>query len=61
MKKPLLLDGDVATKLITAVAMHGISEDECTKALLQVKDECAKYNHQMRVQVFDRESGMAPL
>jgi hypothetical protein len=60
-KKPLLIDVDVATKLITVVVMRDKSEAECTKALLQVKNEYALYNHQMKMQVFDRESGIVPL
>jgi hypothetical protein len=59
-KKPLLLNVDVATKLLTGVSMRGKDEDECTNALLQVKAEYAIHGRKMQTQVFDRESGMIP-
>jgi hypothetical protein len=60
IKRPMLINVDVATKLITGVSMRGRNEDECTNALLQVKAEYAIHGHKLRVQVFDRESGMIP-
>jgi hypothetical protein len=60
IKKPLLLNVDVATKLLTGVSMRGKDEDECTNALLQVKAEYAIHGRKMQTQIFDRESGMIP-
>jgi hypothetical protein len=59
-KKPLLLNVDVATKLLTGVSMQRRDELECTNALLQVKAEYAIYGRKMQTQIFDRESGMIP-
>jgi hypothetical protein len=53
IKKPILINVDVATKLITAVAMKSKSKDECTAALLQVKAEYQLYGRTMSMQVFD--------
>jgi hypothetical protein len=39
VKKPMLINVDVATKLITGVSLRGRNKDECTNALLQVKAE----------------------
>ena len=60
-KKPLLLDVDVATKMITAVSMPNKTSEECTAALLQVKAEYAIHGRVMLKQVFDRESGIIHL
>jgi hypothetical protein len=58
IKKSVLINVDVATKLITAVAMKNKSKEECTAALLQVKAECLLYGHAMSMVIFDREMGM---
>jgi hypothetical protein len=60
IKRPMLINVDVATKLITGVSMRGRNEDECTNAILQVKAEYAIHGRKMQVHVFDRESGMIP-
>jgi hypothetical protein len=59
-KKPILINVDVATKLITGVSMRGKDKDECTNAILQVKAEYAIHRCKMQTQVFDRQSGMIP-
>jgi hypothetical protein len=48
VKKPMLINVDVATRLITGVSMRGRNEDKCTNAILQVKAEYAIHGRKCR-------------
>ncbi len=59
-KKPLLVHVDVCTKLITGVPLQNRTEEECTKAMLQIKSEYEIKGRTMKNLVFDREPGIVP-
>jgi hypothetical protein len=58
VKKPLLVHVDVCTKLITGVPLQNRTEEECTKAVLQIKSEYEIEGQTMKQLVFDREPGI---
>ena len=60
VKKPMLVHVDVCTKLITGVPLQNRTEDECTKAVLQIKSEYQIDGRTMKQLVFDREPGIVP-
>lgn len=61
IKKPLLLHVDVYIKMITGLPLSNKSEEDCTKALLDIKADYQLKGRMMKQLVFDREPGIVPL
>lgn len=59
-KQPLMIHVDVCTKLITGIPLKNKSEEECAKALLDVKAEYQMCGQKMMQLIFDREPGIMP-
>jgi hypothetical protein len=60
IKKPLMIHVDVCTKLITGLSLKNKSEEECTKAILDIKADYQMKGRHMKQLVFDREPGIIP-
>jgi hypothetical protein len=60
VKKPLLVHVNVCMKLITGVPLQNRTEEECTKAVLQIKSEYEIDSCTMKQLVFDHEPGIVP-
>jgi hypothetical protein len=54
-KKPLLVHMDVNTKLITGLMLSNKTQDECTKAILNIRNNYLSKGQVMKTLVFDRE------
>ena len=61
VKKPLYVQVDVCTKLVTGVAMKNKTEDECKSAILAVKTDYGLKGREMKTLTFDREPSVVPL
>jgi hypothetical protein len=61
VKKPLYVQVDVCTKLVTVVAMKNKTEDECKSAILAVKTDYGLKGGEMKTLTFDREPSVVPL
>jgi len=60
VKRPLIIHVDVCTKFMLGMILKDKSEEECTKAILQIKEAYARNDHELKQLVFDREPGIAP-
>lgn len=56
----MLIHVDVKTKMITGVPLRNRSEEECTKALINIKTYYQNNNRPMKQLVFDREPEIIP-
>ncbi len=59
-KKPLLIHTDVCTKLISGQELEDKSGDECTRAIINIKNDYFIYNRNLKQLVFDREPAVVP-
>jgi hypothetical protein len=60
VKKPLMIHVDVCTKMIVGVTLRNKSEEECIKALLDIKADYASKGWVLQKLVFEREPGIIP-
>lgn len=55
-----MLHVDVCTKMITRVPLKNRSEEECTKAVLNIDNEYQLRSRNIKQLTFDREPGIVP-
>ena len=60
IKKPLMIHVDVFTKFMIGVILKDRTEDECTNAILQIKEAYRRNNYDLKQLVFDRKPGIVP-
>jgi hypothetical protein len=59
-KKPLLIHTDVCTKLISGQELEDKSGDECTRAIINIKNDYFIHDRNLKQLVFDREPAVVP-
>jgi hypothetical protein len=60
MKKPMLVHGDVNTKLVTGHGLSNKSQEECTRSILNIKQDYQLKERKMKTLVFDQEPAVVP-
>jgi hypothetical protein len=53
VKKPMMIHVDICTKLITGLSLKSKSKEECTKAILDIKEDYLMKGRHMKQLVFD--------
>jgi hypothetical protein len=61
IKKPLMIHVDVYTKFMIGRILKDRTEDECTNAILQIKEAYVRNNYDLKQLVFDREAGIVSI
>jgi hypothetical protein len=61
VKKPLYVQVDDCTKLVTGVVMKNKSEEKCTSAILAVKTDYGVKGGEMKTLTFDGKPSVVPL
>jgi hypothetical protein len=61
IKRPLLIHVNICTKFMLGIILKDRSEEECTKAILKVKEAYARNDYELKQLVFDREPGIVPI
>jgi hypothetical protein len=61
VKRPLLIHVNICTKYMLGKILKDRSEEECTKAILQVKEVYARNDYELKQLVFVRDPGIVPI